>query len=60
MHRDVSQSELHGPFPTWLGDMRTLRLLNMAGNQFSGAIPTSFGDNSALEVLCVQRSASLD
>ncbi|KAF1322888.1 Tyrosine-protein kinase ephrin type a/b receptor-like, partial [Globisporangium splendens] len=48
---DLSSNELHGPFPTWLGDLRALRILNLAGNQFSGELPSSFGDASALEVL---------
>jgi hypothetical protein len=49
--RDLAQNELHGPFPSWLGNMTLLRFLNLRENQITSNLPLSFGDNIAIEVM---------
>ncbi|KAL7994563.1 putative tyrosine-protein kinase ephrin type A/B receptor [Plasmopara halstedii] len=48
---DLSDNELFGGFPDWLGDMTMLRLLNLRGNHFSGHISSSLAGNDALELI---------
>ncbi|CAI5739798.1 unnamed protein product [Peronospora destructor] len=48
---DLSDNQLHGRLPAWLGDMTVLRLLNVANNKLTGDIPPSFAGNDALELI---------
>ncbi|CAH0492528.1 unnamed protein product [Peronospora farinosa] len=50
---DLSDNQLYGGFPAWLGDMTMLRLLNVANNKLTGDIPPSFAGNDALELINV-------
>ncbi|UIZ22566.1 hypothetical protein KXD40_005325 [Peronospora effusa] len=50
-NRDLSDNQLYGGFPAWLGDITMLRLLNVANNKLTGDIPPSFAGNDALELM---------
>jgi hypothetical protein len=45
-----------GPIPAWLGDMASLKYLDLFGNEFRGAVPASFGKLRKLEKLCVENN----
>ncbi|KAA8543922.1 hypothetical protein F0562_021901 [Nyssa sinensis] len=46
--RDLSNNNLHGSIPEFLGNLPNLKLLNLADNDFSGEIPTSIVNNKKL------------
>ena len=48
----VGNNMLSGPIPTSLASMPVLRDLQLQGNQFTGSIPTQFGDLSATLSKC--------
>ncbi|KAI9157267.1 hypothetical protein LWI28_019510 [Acer negundo] len=48
---DVSDNLLSGPFPSQLGNLKTLIRLDISGNRFSGEIPSSLGSCTSLEFL---------
>jgi hypothetical protein len=45
-----------GPIPAWLGDMASLKYVDLFGNSFRGAVPASFGKLRKLEKLCVENN----
>jgi hypothetical protein len=45
-----------GPIPAWLGDMASLKYVDVFGNGFRGAVPASFGKLRKLEKLCVENN----
>jgi hypothetical protein len=42
IYLDLSMNQLTGPFPGWVKRLRSLTLLNLGQNDFSGNIPRSF------------------
>jgi hypothetical protein len=42
VYLDLSINQLTGPFPVWVNRLRSLTLLNLGQNDFSGNIPRSF------------------
>ncbi|GKV15125.1 hypothetical protein SLEP1_g25927 [Rubroshorea leprosula] len=48
---DFSSNRFHGPIPKELGELKSLRLLNLSHNNLTGQIPTSLGNLSKLESL---------
>jgi hypothetical protein len=41
---DLSNNQLTGPFPVWVNRLRSLTLLNLGQNDFSGNIPVVVGE----------------
>ncbi|KAL1560277.1 Serine/threonine-protein kinase hsl1 [Salvia divinorum] len=52
-HLDLAQNYLTGQLPATLPDLPNLKYLDLTGNNFSGAIPDSFGTFQKLEVLAL-------
>ncbi|MQL88328.1 hypothetical protein Taro_020888 [Colocasia esculenta] len=48
---DLTDNQLSGCFPSWLGEMKRLKHLSLASNSLQGSIPTSLGRLSSLEML---------
>ncbi|GLU15786.1 hypothetical protein SLE2022_322520 [Rubroshorea leprosula] len=48
---DFSSNRFHGPIPKELGELNSLRLLNLSHNNLTSQIPTSLGKLSKLESL---------
>lgn len=48
---DFSSNNFHGEIPSAIGDLRSLRLLNLSHNAINGSIPKSFGKLGVLESL---------
>ena len=40
----LGDNQLNGEIPPWLGDLASLRLLDLSGNRLSGEIPAEFGN----------------
>ena len=47
----LSDNQLSGEIPTWLGNLTNLKLLALQGNQLNGEIPTELSNLANLEVL---------
>ncbi|KAM3303441.1 putative leucine-rich repeat receptor-like protein kinase [Capsicum chacoense] len=47
---DLSDNNLDGPIPDFLGTLPNLKELNLANNQFSGPIPASLSDKNGLTI----------
>ncbi|KAL8141875.1 hypothetical protein V2J09_014907 [Rumex salicifolius] len=51
VHIDASRNRLEGPIPDAIGDLVSLRSLNLAHNNFTGRIPPSLSNLTLLESL---------
>ena len=49
--RNAAGSRISGPLPTQLGDLTSLRHLNLSGNKLKGSIPEELGDLTDLKQL---------
>ncbi|KAK9673056.1 hypothetical protein RND81_12G143300 [Saponaria officinalis] len=49
----LSRNMIGGTLPTWLGDFKSLKILNIANNAIEGPIPVSIGSLSYLEELVI-------
>ncbi len=49
--RNAAASRISGPLPTQLGDLTSLRHLNLSGNKLKGSIPEELGDLTDLKQL---------
>ncbi|XP_062005633.1 receptor-like protein 7 [Rosa rugosa] len=48
---DFSCNKFNGPIPEEIGELKSLRVLNLSGNAFTGEIPSSLGNLQQLESL---------
>lgn len=52
----LSQNQLSGPIPAWLGDLDKLEGLTLFSNQLTGAIPASLGGLTNLQALYLSQN----
>ncbi len=55
-HLSLTDNQITGPIPSWLGNLSNLRHLELAGNQITGPIPSWLGNLSNLNVLGLGRN----
>jgi len=48
---DISNNRFKGPFPSEIGDLRSLTILKLSTNSFFGEIPPTFGSLKSLEAI---------
>ncbi len=55
-HLSLTDNQITGPIPSWLGNLSNLRHLELAGNQITEPIPSWLGNLSNLNVLGLGRN----
>ena len=56
-HLSLTDNQITGPIPSWLGNLSNLNVLGLGRNQFTGPIPPELGNLSRLGDFVISRQA---